>query len=109
MSSRVESRGGQFDVPEKTLVWQLTGKGLENFHLEEIPVPRPGPRDILFRSDSNGICFSDVKIINAGGDHPRLKGYDILKDKVVPGHEISITVLEVGADVVSVKIGLEKS
>ncbi len=98
MSSRVESRGGQFDVPEKTLVWQLTGKGLENFHLEEIPVQKPGPRDILFRSDSNGICFSDVKIINAGGDHPRLKGYDIEKDKVVPGHEISITVLEVGAE-----------
>jgi threonine dehydrogenase-like Zn-dependent dehydrogenase len=84
------------EVPERTLVWQLTGKGFENFRLEEIPVPRMGPRDILFRSDTNGICFSDVKIIQAGGEHPRLKGYDIAREKVVPGHEISITVLKVG-------------
>jgi threonine dehydrogenase-like Zn-dependent dehydrogenase len=83
-------------VPERTLVWQLTGKGFENFQLTEISVPTPGPEDILFRSDSNGICFSDVKIINAGGEHPRLKGYNILEDKVVPGHEVSLTVLKVG-------------
>ena len=60
-------------IPEKTLVWQLTGKGLENFHLETIDVPKMGPRDILFRSDSNGICFSDVKIVNAGQEHPRFR------------------------------------
>ena len=83
-------------VPERTLVWQLTGKGFENFHLEEIAVPVPGPEDILFRSDTNGICFSDVKIINAGGEHPRLEGYDVLEEKVVPGHEVSLTVLKVG-------------
>jgi threonine dehydrogenase-like Zn-dependent dehydrogenase len=85
-------------VPEKTLVWQLTGKGFENFKLQEIPVPRMGPKDILFRSDSNGICFSDVKVIQAGGEHPRLKGYDIVRDKVVPGHEISMTILRVGPE-----------
>lgn len=83
-------------IPERTLVWQLTGKGFESFHLTEIPVPAMGPKDILFRSDTNGICASDVKIINQGGEHARLKGYDLLKDKVVPGHEISITVVKVG-------------
>ena len=89
----------QYPLPETTLVWQLTGKGFENFHIEEIRVPRRGPRDILFRSDSNGICFSDVKIVGAGPDHPRLQGYDMLKDKVVPGHEISITVVDAGDEV----------
>lgn len=85
-------------VPDKTLVWQLEGKGLENFHLAEVPVPTMGPEDVLFRSDSNGICFSDVKIIQAGADHPRLQGYDMLRDKVVPGHEISLTIVDVGAE-----------
>jgi len=85
-------------VPAATLVWQLTGKGFENFRLVEIPVPKMGPKDILFRSDSNGICFSDVKVIQAGGEHPRLKGYDIVRDKVVPGHEISITIVKVGPE-----------
>ena len=61
-----------YSIPKKTLVWQLTGKGIDNFHLDEIPTPEMGPKDIRFRSDSNGICFSDVKIINAGGDNPRL-------------------------------------
>ena len=98
MSSRVKSYMESVALPDKTLVWQLSGKGLENFHLAEIPLSELGLRDIRFRSDSNGICFSDVKVINAGGDHPRLKGYDIQKDKVVPGHEISITILEVGAE-----------
>ncbi len=87
-----------YDVPAKTLVWQLTGKGLENFHLEEIDLPPLGPRDIRFRSDSNGICFSDVKVVRAGQEHPRLAGYDLQREKVVPGHEISITVVEVGEE-----------
>jgi len=85
-------------VPERTLAWQLTGKGFENFHLAEIPVPKMGPRDILFRSDTNGICASDVKIISQGGEHARLKGYDLQRDKVVPGHEISITIMKVGPE-----------
>ncbi|MBI4605642.1 MAG: alcohol dehydrogenase catalytic domain-containing protein [Planctomycetes bacterium] len=85
-------------VPERTLVWQLSGKGFESFRLEEIPVPRMGPRDILFRSDTNGICASDVKIINQGGEHARLKRYDVARQKVVPGHEASITVVKVGPE-----------
>ena len=88
----------QDPVPDRTLVWQLSGKGFEEFRLAEIPVPAMGPRDILFRSDSNGICFSDVKVIVAGGEHPRLKDYDLVRDKVVPGHEISITVMKVGPE-----------
>jgi threonine dehydrogenase-like Zn-dependent dehydrogenase len=97
MKSKVERyKKLKHEVPETTLVWQLTGKGFENFHLEEIPLPRMGPKDVLFRSDTNGICFSDVKIIQAGGDHPRLKGYDLARQKVVPGHEISITIVAAG-------------
>ena len=32
-------KGHEYEVPDKTLVWQLTGKGFESFHLEEIDVP----------------------------------------------------------------------
>ncbi len=85
-------------IPSTTLVWQISGNGLENFRLAEIPVPRMGPRDVLFRCDSNGICFSDVKVVQAGGDHPRLRGYDIARDKVVPGHELSITIVAAGPE-----------
>src|SRR5690606_5753762 len=43
---------------------------------------------------------------NAGPEHPRLKGYDMVRDKVVPGHEISITVIAVGENAdPSIRVG----
>jgi len=88
----------KYNLPERSRFWQLSGKGFENLELVDIPRPKPGPEEIAFRTDVNGICFSDVKIINAGETHPRLKGYDIAKKKVVPGHEMALTVVEVGKD-----------
>jgi threonine dehydrogenase-like Zn-dependent dehydrogenase len=43
-----------------------------------------------------GICFSDIKIIRQGGNHPRLIGRDLESDPVVMGHEVSVTVVDVG-------------
>ena len=86
----------QCTVPDTTLVWQLSGAGFEHLRLRRIPRPRPGPEDIAFRVDGNSLCFSDTKVVRAGGAHPRLAGYDIARDKVVLGHEIAITVTEVG-------------
>ena len=81
-----------YPLPDTTLVWQLSDAGLENFHLVEIPRREPGPDDIEYRVDTNSICFSDVKVVRQGPTHPRLAGYDMARDKVVLGHEISITV-----------------
>ncbi|MCX7806148.1 MAG: hypothetical protein N3A38_13295 [Planctomycetota bacterium] len=86
----------KYPLPEKTWVWQLSGAGFDELRLVEIPRPRPGPEDIAFRVDSNSLCFSDTKVIAQGASHPRLAGYDIARDKVVLGHEMSITVVERG-------------
>jgi len=99
MTAKLDDYKRDYSVPEKTLVWQLTGPGFANFHIDEIPVPKMGPKDVLFRSDSNGVCFSDVKIIRSAGEHARLRNYDIENEKVVPGHEISITIVDVGSEV----------
>jgi threonine dehydrogenase-like Zn-dependent dehydrogenase len=50
----------------------------------------------LVRHDACGICYSDIKIINLGGEHPRLAGRDLPKDPVVMGHEVALTVVAVG-------------
>lgn len=84
-------------LPAATLRLELSGAGWEHLQLAQVERPRPGPDDIAFRVDVNSICFSDVKIIGAGPAHPRLTKYDVAKDKVVPGHECAITVVEVGA------------
>ncbi len=89
-------------VPERMLRWELYDAGLENLGQEEAPllraVPRPGPGELLVRVDACGICFSDIKIINLGGSHPRLQGRDLRADPVVMGHEVSVTVVAAGPD-----------
>jgi len=56
----------------------------------------PGPYQLLARIDAVGLCFSDVKLIRAGGNHPRLYGRDLAADPTIPGHEVSLTIVEVG-------------
>ncbi len=65
----------------------------ENLRWEEVPEPRPGPRDLLVRVGACGVCFHDV--INRRGDLPRTLLPAIL------GHEVAGAVIEVGAEVTS--------
>lgn len=100
MSNQMQSyQSVQYALPEKARTWQLSAAGFDHLELTEGPRRRPGPDEIAFRTDVNSICFSDVKIIQAGEAHPRLVGYDIAGEKVVPGHELALTVVEVGENV----------
>jgi threonine dehydrogenase-like Zn-dependent dehydrogenase len=83
------------------LAWQVLGQGMDNFGVNKapvpVPLPRPGPGEVLLRVDAIGICFSDVKVIEQGSQHPRIFGRDLVKEPVVPGHECALTVVAVGA------------
>jgi len=89
-----------YTLPDKIQRWHLYGAGMENLGDNdapaEIPLPEPGPEEILVRNDAMGICFSDIKIINLGPGHPRLQGRDLARDPVILGHEVSLTVVRVG-------------
>jgi D-arabinose 1-dehydrogenase-like Zn-dependent alcohol dehydrogenase len=61
----------------------------------ERPLPGYGPDELLVRHDATGICFSDIKVIRAGQNHPRIYR-NMAEDPVVLGHEISLTVVGVG-------------
>lgn len=78
------------------LTWELTGAGLDRLELRERPVPRPAEDQLLVRIDACGICFSDIKIVNLGPDHPRLLGRHMEREPVVMGHEVAMTVVEAG-------------
>jgi len=81
-------------------LWPLYGAGFERLGINDrpiqAPVTRPGPDQLLVRHDAVGICFSDIKIIRQGGSHPRLVGRDLERNPVVMGHEVSVTVVDVG-------------
>lgn len=98
MNTLDEYRAGTGPIPERMLRWHFYGNGLEGLRLEEVPVPSPGPHELLIRQDANGICFSDIKVITLGENHPRLQGRDLSRNPVTLGHEVSCTVVTVGAE-----------
>lgn len=86
-------------LPEANRLWPLYGAGFENLGRNGQPIavdiPPYGPDELLVRHDACGICFSDIKVINAGEKHPRIFR-DIKKEPVVLGHEVAMTVVGVG-------------
>lgn len=84
---------------ETNPLWPLYGVGLENLGQDgkpiEMPLPEFGPDQLLVRHDACGLCFSDIKIINLGEEHPRIFR-DMKKEPVVLGHEVAMTVVGVG-------------
>lgn len=92
-------REGQAPVKQTNRLWPLYGAGLENLGKEgkfiEKPMPSYSPDELLVRHDACGLCFSDIKIVKLGEEHPRI--YRKMKENpVVLGHEVSMTVVGVG-------------
>jgi threonine dehydrogenase-like Zn-dependent dehydrogenase len=86
-------------LPNHNRLWPLYGAGFENLGRGgqpiEVPMPRYGPDELLVRHDACGLCFSDVKVIQAGQKHPRIHR-DMRANPVVLGHEVTLTVVGVG-------------
>jgi len=91
-----------YTLPETNLAWRMHEAGVENFgktgRPDELPLRRPTRGEVLVRVDAIGICFSDVKLITQGPAHPRITGRDLSREPVIPGHEVSLTVVEAGDD-----------
>jgi threonine dehydrogenase-like Zn-dependent dehydrogenase len=94
----VATMEANLDLPARHLRWELTGAGLDRLSLAERERPVAGPGELVVRIDACGICFSDIKILNQGGEHPRLQGRDLTREPVVMGHETAMTVLDVGEE-----------
>lgn len=58
--------------------------------LDRVPVPRPGPGQVLLRVDAAGLCHSDLHIMDAA---PGVLPYEL---PFTLGHEVVGTVVEVG-------------
>jgi D-arabinitol dehydrogenase (NADP+) len=76
----------------KALIIDEPGKA----RVAEVPIPKPGPGEVLIRVERCGICGTDVHIFRGEylGSYP-----------ITPGHEFSGTITEVGAGVTSLAVG----
>lgn len=95
-------RSGEAPLPDPNLGWNTYGPGVDNIGRDGKPepmaIPAPGPDQLLVRVDSVGLCYSDVKLIKQGGDHPKLYGRDLGVEPTRLGHEAAVTVIVVGED-----------
>jgi threonine dehydrogenase-like Zn-dependent dehydrogenase len=87
-------------VSDEAWAWNMYGPGVDNIgregRPERLPVPEPGADQLLVRVDAVGMCFSDVKLIQQGGKHPKLYNRDLATEPTRLGHEAALTVLRVG-------------
>ena len=92
-------RKASVPLPDRNYLWPLYGAGLENLGDDaqpiEVPMPEYGEDELLVRHDATGLCFSDIKVIRLGPDHPRIYR-DMQANPVTLGHEVSMTVVGVG-------------
>jgi threonine dehydrogenase-like Zn-dependent dehydrogenase len=86
-------------LDDYNVIWPLYGAGFENIGQDgkplKVDMPDYGPDELLVRHDACGLCFSDIKVIRLGEEHPRIYR-DMRDNPVVLGHEVSMTVVGVG-------------
>lgn len=84
-------------LPESKTMRAVVCHGAEDYRLEELPVPQPGPGEVVIHVEAAGICASDVKCYTGAplfwGDKNRI-GY--CQPPITAGHEFIGTVVALG-------------
>ncbi|MQG21290.1 MAG: zinc-binding dehydrogenase [SAR202 cluster bacterium] len=62
----------------------------------DVPIPTPGPGDVLVKTGAASLCFSDIRVY---------KGEKSATPNVTLGHEVAGTIVEIGSDVSGLSIG----
>ena len=75
-------------------------KAAPGIELREVPVPAPGPGEVLVRVETASVCGTDLHIYNWD---PWAKGR--IHPPLIPGHEFSGAVAGVGRGVTTVREG----
>jgi threonine dehydrogenase-like Zn-dependent dehydrogenase len=84
--------------PDEMRALVLDGTGFDHLQIREVPVPRPGPQQMLARVDAAGICTSNIKLVEQGPKHSLLYGWDLMRYPLILGDEGSVTLVEVGEE-----------
>lgn len=74
-----------------------------NFQVEvqSVPVPIPGPDEVLIRLNATGVCSSDLHLMAGDLGVPPMSTFGVRS----PGHEGAGVVVQVGASVKSFRVG----
>jgi propanol-preferring alcohol dehydrogenase len=64
---------------------------------KRIPVPKPGPGQVLLRVRACGVCRTDLHVVDGELPNPKLP--------IIPGHEIVGSIIQTGARVNAFRVG----
>src|SRR5436305_12374375 len=93
VSRNDEVKNNNEETPMKAAVLHEVNKPLV---IEDVSLPKPGPREVLIRTTVAGLCHSDLHFMEGLYPHPL---------PAVLGHESAGVVEQVGSDVTYVKPG----
>ncbi|KAI9019722.1 chaperonin 10-like protein [Hyaloraphidium curvatum] len=95
------------DPPADATMRAVVARAALDYKVERVPVPQPGPMEVLVRVTAVGICASDVKMYLGGPFYWDPKT-GRAKPPVIPGHEFVGDVAALGegaAEAFGLKIG----
>ncbi|KAJ5514886.1 Polyketide synthase enoylreductase [Penicillium fimorum] len=92
----------QFDIPALCKAGVVINEGPDfRVEVQMVPVPEPGPDDILIRLNFTGLCSSDIHMMQADLGLPPMSTFGVRS----PGHEGAGIVVKTGANVKNFKLG----
>src|SRR5687768_11001765 len=65
--------------------------------LDDLPIPRPGPGQLLVKVAVCAVCRTDLHVVDGELPNPKLP--------LVPGHEVAGRIEELGRDVTNFRLG----
>ncbi|KAJ5691789.1 Polyketide synthase enoylreductase [Penicillium macrosclerotiorum] len=92
----------QFEIPTRCKAGVVVNEG-PDFHVEVqmVPVPEPGPDDVLIRLNFTGLCASDIHMMRGDLGTPPMSAFGVRS----PGHEGAGVVVKIGSNVKNFKLG----
>ncbi|RHZ56797.1 hypothetical protein CDV55_103555 [Aspergillus turcosus] len=91
-----------YDIPTHCKAGVVVNEGPDfQVKVEMVPVPEPGPDDILIRLNVTGLCSSDIHMMKNDLGSPPMSFFGVRS----PGHEGAGIVVKTGANVRNFKVG----
>ncbi|KZZ94060.1 Alcohol dehydrogenase superfamily, zinc-type [Ascosphaera apis ARSEF 7405] len=92
----------QFEIPKTCKAGVVVNEG-PDFTVEvvDVPVPEPGPDEVLLRLNVTGLCYSDVHFMLNDIGLGSMTSFGVRS----PGHEGAGVVVKVGSNVKHIKVG----
>jgi NADPH:quinone reductase-like Zn-dependent oxidoreductase len=87
-----------YDIPKTMKSWQMSAIGRDQLFLKNIPVPMPGPQEVLVKVAAVALNYRDKMVIETGRGLP-------LNFPFTPGSDMAGEVVAIGSNVIRWCVG----